>query len=521
MKHSNISDSEIRRKINSTMSSTSTPLKTGRTPTRLRRSRKGLSGSGKKSFSRQPGTVSERLSQETNDKLNLNGAKPRERTIGSPVIRPRARPVFLDGDDGSPVRIPNSQAPIEDREVFWDLDTPETKRTREALYKQMEAKADSPVVVSRNNSLTPTLKLVPRKRPDFASGPKRGVETAGAKALAELELFLKQAEESESAIRVDAEESPRTDNSPQDSGDNGSSDIFGEDFDSADDEILLLATQQPIEDGKTAPTPSPSFSGDKEKLSSASDQPKPLTPRKEVVSAASNAADDIDDFFGEDDDFDEVMSQMEMPVLAPVPKVTQTQTSASSLTLAPPPSSTSSSKSPAQGSVKPRTPNVRYSNFAIKGFESEFDDSFDNVLSQIEVPTIAPPNKNLTIQVHGAGQTGPLTSTQKPSPLAAKTPVVQQKPKLTFQFPPKKSFQIAKENVSESSNSLLRSGGGGPVRKFKSFESAPKEKRLIAKFKSDPLITNKPSCSKEEIEKKKKEALARKQMLQSQKQQRS
>ena len=200
------------------------------------------------------------------------------------------------------------------------------------------------------------------------------------------------------------------------------------------------------------------------------------------------------------------MSQMEMPVLASVPKVTQTQTSASSLTLAPPPSSTSSSKSPAQGSVKPRTPNVRYSNFAIKGFESEFDDSFDNVLSQIEVPKMASTNRNLPTQVQGAGKTsGPHTSTQKPSPLAAKTPVVQQKPKLTFQFPPKKSFQVAKENVSVSSNSLLRSGGGGPVRKFKSFDSAPKEKRLIAKFKSDPLITNKPSCSKEEIEKKKKE----------------
>ena len=501
------------------MSGTSTPLRPGRTPTRLRRDRKGLSGSGKKSSSRQSGTVSERLSQETNDKLKLDVARSRERTTGSPMMfRPRVKPVFLERDAHSPVRIPNSQAPIEEREVFWDLDTPETKKVREALHKQFEAKPDSPVVASRHNSLTPTLKMIPRKRPDF--GPNKEAVAKGNKALAELEEFIRMSEEQEqeSARQNDAEESPRAENSPQDSGDNESSDIFGDDgFDSADDEILLMATQQPIEDWKTAPSPSPSFSVEKEKFSSASEQHKPVTPREEVVSAAPNAGNDIDDFF-EDDEFDEVMSQMEMPVLVPVPKVTQT--SASSLTLARPPASTASSKSSAQGSNKPGTPNVRYSNFAIKGFESEFDDSFDNVLSQIEVPTMAPPNKNLTIQVQGAGQSGPLTSTQKPSPLAAKTPVVQQKPKLTFQFPPKKNTQVAKENVAQSSSALLRTGGGGPVRKFSSFDSAPKEKKLIAKFKSDPLIPNKPPCSKEEIERKRKEALARKQMLQSQKQER-
>ena len=99
------------------------------------------------------------------------------------------RTVFLDMDNGSPVRIPNSQAPIPGREVFWDLDTPETKRNRDALIKKMAAKADSPVVGSRMISITPKMKLIPRKRAEL--DPGRGVNSRG---LADLEDLMNLAE---------------------------------------------------------------------------------------------------------------------------------------------------------------------------------------------------------------------------------------------------------------------------------------------------------------------------------------
>ena len=502
--------------MNSAKASTSTPQRPARTATRLR-TRRGLSGSGKKSSSRLSGTVSERLSQETDDKLKLDGGrKTRDSITASPVTR-QPRTVFLDMDEGSPVRIPNSQAPIPGRDVFWNLDTPETKRNRDALYQKMAAQADSPVMGSRVVSLTPKLKLIPRKREEL--DPDRGADSR-IKGLAALEALMNLTEtagrdddeDEEESKQLHLSKSPRTEVSPQNRSENGSpdsGDMFDEDFDDADDEILLLATQQPIEEGNSVKTPSPCYSGYL--------QPEPTS--RAITKAVG---DNIDDLFGDDDELDDVMSQMEMPEIVSAPKISQAQSSASSLTLAPPQSTSSSNKSVAQGPRKSRTPNVRNSNFAIKGFESEFDDSFDNVLSQIEVPKMASTNRNLPTQVQGAGKTsGPHTSTQKPSPRAEKTPVIQQKPKLTFQFPPKKNFQSAKENVSEPSNSLVRSGGGGPVRKFSSFNSPPREKKLIAKFKSDPLIPNKPICSKEEIERKRKEALARKQMLHSQKQERN
>ena len=469
--------------------------------------------------------MSERLSQETDDKLNIDGAKSRDTIAASPVVREH-KTVYLDLDDGSPVRIPNSQAPIPGRDVFWDLDTPETKRNRDALNKKLEAKADSPLVGSRMMSLTPKMKLVPRKRAEL--DPSRGIDSRG-RGLADLEELMNFVEttggddsgDEEDSNCLHLSKSPRTESEafPEDGKEKvsiDSGDMFEDEFCDEDDEILLLATQQPVEEGNTEPTPSTSYSASEEK-----GHPKALTPREKDVSATTKTtSDDIDDLFGDDDDFDDAMSQMEMPEFDPLPKLSKAQSSASSLTLAPP-STTSSIKSSIKISSKQTTPKVRNSNFAISGFENEFDDSFDNVLSQIEVPSIAPPNKNLTIL--GADKTsGPFTSTQKPSPLTAKAPVpvVQPKPKMTFQFPLRKNSECVKENISSSGNSLVGSRGGGPVRKFRSFNSPPREKKLIAKFKSDSSIPSKPPCSKEEIERKRKEALARKQMLQSQKQQR-
>ena len=498
----------VYRRMNPGDASTSTPNR----KTRL----KGRKSSGKKSsslsekinqLSRIP-TVSERLSQETDDKLRLEVAK-----TSAKKGRPQPRTVFMNLDycPGSPVRIPNSQAPIEGREVYWDLDTPETKKNRAALEKHLAAIPDSPKARPLRGG-TPRLRMVPRPRrrvtPD--STPSSGGLSKGEAALEDLINFVDEMNEEESRNEKNKSESPRTDDSPStrdNEGRSDSGDMFDDDDFGSDDEMLLLVTQQPIEESvkKTPLKPTPALSDNRETGSSSSEPSDANT---------GNKVNNVEDSFG-DDSFDEFMSQMEMPG-------EEAQVFTSAPTLPPQPSTTSAIRSSVQGSSKPRTPNasVRNSSSGIKGFEDEFNDSFDNVLSQIELPsmTMAPPNRNLHTQTHVAGKApAPFTSTQKPSPLAVKpVPVVQPKPKLTFNFQPKKNMQNSKENQTQQV--VKAKGGGGPVRKFSSYNPPPTEKIVIGKFKSDSSITIKPPCSKEEIEKKRKEALARKQKLQSQKQ---
>ena len=44
----------------------------------------------------------------------------------------------------SPFHIPNSQAPIPGKEVYWDKDTPQSRKCREAFAKEFE-ESDSPL----------------------------------------------------------------------------------------------------------------------------------------------------------------------------------------------------------------------------------------------------------------------------------------------------------------------------------------------------------------------------------------
>ena len=60
----------------------------------------------------------------------------------------------------SPFHIPNSQAPIPGKEVYWEYDTPQSKKIREAFIREFE-ESDSPVA---RKVATPKLRMVPKTR---------------------------------------------------------------------------------------------------------------------------------------------------------------------------------------------------------------------------------------------------------------------------------------------------------------------------------------------------------------------
>ena len=66
----------------------------------------------------------------------------------------------------SPFHIPNSQAPIPGKEVYWDNDTPQSRKFREAFAKEFE---ESDSHVAKKNEATPKLGMVAK-----TSRPGRG-----------------------------------------------------------------------------------------------------------------------------------------------------------------------------------------------------------------------------------------------------------------------------------------------------------------------------------------------------------
>ena len=363
----------------------------------------------------------------------------------------------------SPPRLDSSQ----DGRVYWDMDTPEGKRLRAQYAKEYMAMEDSPKL--HQDTRTPRLELI--TAPMLCSvksspvAPKvtsaRGMEVLNElmNLVAEADKQNQENENLNQNLNVSAEADdvpivPREifkENDP----DPADEDMFEDDFDDWDDDMLIQATQ------------------------AAEDQVKETDSNERLTSvqpAETEAANPGFDSF--DDSFDAIASQVTTPVLA----------------------NTKTSHNVVQKKIL--HPNVvKCQN---DGFESG-NDSFDEFLSQMEMPSSSATNNKV--------QSSPTLKKSAPK----------------FQFkktsPEKcdmigiKSLKPASSGSSSVRDKLVSSSPSSSMnnfRKFSSFDSPPREKKVIAKFRSDSHIV-KQVCSKEDIERKRKEALARRQVSQSQK----
>jgi len=437
---------------------------------------------------------------------------------------------------GSPVHIPNSQAPIPGREVYWDMDTPETKRTREEFLRESEAMEDSPCTTEIK---TPKLVIVQRSR--RISKPSEEAIRKGDELLNDLIQFadaIKERQEEELRLEKEKENLQQCQNNNEhlantsDTNVSNSNiddnfdmfdDLNDDQFPDEDDDMLLQATQAVEEEEESKVT----------KPETVPEVPSVVKVHPRLEACVSDGFGDVDDSF---DDFVSQMDNMDIPVMKK--EVT---------------------KSEKKSSVKKLVhPNVLQCQDETDGFGFG-NDSMDELMSQVEMPSTS--SSAIKTKLPNQPSTSP----------------VLKKPRLNFEFKSSKTSGSSHSSVqsginsgssyssktsviggsggqgSYSSNSSVKSGSGGSnssntsvqsdrssgysssfnkssqgvrgniMRKFSSFDSPPKEKKLIAKFKSDTHISlpsdkkSKPICTKEEIERKRKEAMAKRKMSQTQK----
>ena len=144
------------------------------------------------------------------------------------------------GCDSPPLHIPNSQAPIPDREVYWDFGTPENKRKRDL---RIEERSPSTSPLCKSTMLTPRLRLV--------AIPKKvnpAIAAEGEKELEQLEELCKKAalnKVKKREIALDNNENTKTaicDKDNESTNFEGDEDMFGDE----NDEKLLQASLNPV-----------------------------------------------------------------------------------------------------------------------------------------------------------------------------------------------------------------------------------------------------------------------------------
>jgi len=485
--------------------------------------------------------------------------------MGAPMIIPQdmkeesaptSSPSYYRNYDmytSSPFHIPNSQAPIPGKEVYWDYDTPQSRKCREAFRREFE-ESDSPVT---KKVVTPKLRMVPKPR--IESFDDLEEVRKGEQAMQELldlceeaekirETDLRTEDESKSKEKTGNVES-KFDNLSMESKSNQSAiskmeikeeagnfaddDMFADEFDIGGTSDIAQETGE-LKLGCKGLKEASGFT----------------TKNDDMFNEPFDTAivdDDID--FGDDDDsFLVTATQVENDYVAK--KVVENTTK---LGMNPPDGRQSSEKTQAatqslkQGSFIVH-PNIDRVKEEFNGFGSE-DDSFDMMMSQMEVPAaedtpsspvLRKKRKCLDLAAPSQPLPPPLLSTYLPVRSGAtrsvvdtgasrKGPVTHQIQVGTAQISLNSKPIMSRQEPSSDAKSRV---SGGSLRKFSSFDNHD-PKKTFSRVKSEPNIvagggstlpkhqsvlqpvTNRPAtrsvCTKEDIERKKREALARRQ----------
>jgi len=428
----------------------------------------------------------------------------------------------------SPFHIPNSQAPIPGREVYWDLDTPQSKKYREALAREFE-ESDSPI--SKQNVATPKLRMVPKTRIDTATSKE--VVRKGEEAM---ELLLNMCREKEEEMREkDEKVEPvcqlKMENFSmelkEETKEEEADDMFADDFDLGD--TLDFGVEEEITVNKIN-THSVKDNGDM--LDTALDNDMFDDDDESFLLQATQAAET--DLVSENVERAVIKTeQTSKPSVVhhAVTRVKQRPQEVVGNVGIEKTFNQTARQEPVKMKTEPVVTHPAISRVQAQvtdGFGSE-DDSFDEILSQMEEP--------------------------QDEEVSAASPILKRKRKCFDLSGPTKPYQplpLSELNRQVSGpGTTTQRQAGGTFRKFSSFDNK-EEKKAFPRLNSDPSIgtvtlpgtfsskvatvgrvgstvnlvgqpgnvgPSKPatrSCTKEDIERKRKEAMARRQQSQSQ-----
>jgi len=409
----------------------------------------------------------------------------------------------------SPYHIPNSQAPIPGKEVYWDYDTPQSRKYREALRKEFE-ESDSPV--ARKNA-TPKLRMVHKPRVESEADLER--VRKGEQAMQDLLEFCREAE-AEKQDEIDGNSKVKIESADH---------VLKAEL-KFDDLSMESKIKKEVGEMRTIKTSISLMEEDMfaddfhfgEINASAEESERDAkslegTEEENINHLNSAITGDDMDFDDDDDSFLVTATQMESEYAAKIAVEAKINglreaevTQAMHL------------KERERAVVQPAVNSIKDE---INAFGNDQDDSFDMMMSQMVVPSVIDaPNSPV------------LRRKRKCMDLAAPSQP---------QIPPIIGNKSGKaEKSTELSAPLRNLGSGGSLRKFSSFDSQ-EQKKTFSRVKSDPyivpgdnssvsrhqavlqpvsLMSNRPItrsvCSKEDIERKKREALARRQQSQSQ-----